>query len=112
LNKLKTINSKTYWKTINTLLKGESTSNDIPPIQDPKNIYCLSYEGKGSRLRISLRIFESNHILSLHLIITSRLGIHSSDTERITLVKLMHALSISGSLLIKASQSNSKFVCL
>ena len=25
LNELKTINSKTYWKTINTLLKGEST---------------------------------------------------------------------------------------
>jgi hypothetical protein len=46
LNELKTINSKTYWKTINTLLKGESTMNDIPPIQDPKNNYCLSYEGK------------------------------------------------------------------
>ena len=46
-------------------------------------------------LRISLQIFESNHILSLHLIVTSRLGIHSSDTERITLVKLKHALSIS-----------------
>jgi hypothetical protein len=46
LNELKTINSKTYWKTINTLLKGESTMNDIPPIQDPKNRYCLSYEGK------------------------------------------------------------------
>jgi hypothetical protein len=45
----------------------------------------------------SNRIFESNHILSLHLIVTSRLGIHTSDTERITLVKLMHALSISGS---------------
>jgi hypothetical protein len=27
------------------------------------------------------------------------------------LVKLIHALSISGSLLIKASQSNSKNVC-
>jgi hypothetical protein len=79
LNELKTINSKTYWKTINTLLKGESTMNDIPPIQDPKTNYCL------------------------HLIVTSRLGIHSSDTERITLVKLIHALSISGSLLIKAS---------
>jgi hypothetical protein len=36
LNELKTINSKTYWKTINTLLKGESPLNDIPPIQDPK----------------------------------------------------------------------------
>jgi hypothetical protein len=46
LNELKIIKSKTYWKTINTLLKGESTSNDIPPIQDPKNNYCLSYEGK------------------------------------------------------------------
>ena len=46
LNELKTINSKTYWKTINTLLKGESTMNDIPPIQDPKNNYRLSYEGK------------------------------------------------------------------
>ena len=46
LNELKTINSKTYWKTINTLLKGESTMNDIPPIQDPKNNYCLSYKGK------------------------------------------------------------------
>ena len=46
LNELETINSKTYWKTINTLLKGESTMNDIPPIQDPKNNYCLSYEGK------------------------------------------------------------------
>ena len=46
LNELKTIISKTYWKTINTLLKGESTMNDIPPIQDPKNNYCLSYEGK------------------------------------------------------------------
>jgi hypothetical protein len=46
LNELKTINSKTYWKTINTLPKGESTMNDIPPIQDPKNDYCLSYEGK------------------------------------------------------------------
>ena len=45
-NELKTINSKTYWKTINTLLKGESTMNDIPPIQDPKHNYCLSYEGK------------------------------------------------------------------
>jgi hypothetical protein len=42
LNELKTINSKTYWKTINTLLN----INDIPPIQDPKNNYCLSYEGK------------------------------------------------------------------
>jgi hypothetical protein len=31
-NELKTINSKTYWKIINTLLKGESTMNDIPPI--------------------------------------------------------------------------------
>jgi hypothetical protein len=34
------------WKTINTPLKGESTMNDIPPIQDPKHNYCLSYEGK------------------------------------------------------------------
>jgi hypothetical protein len=48
-------------------------------------------------------MMESNHILSLHLIVTSRLGIYSSDTERITLVKLIHALSISDSLLIKAS---------
>jgi hypothetical protein len=46
LNELKTINSKTYWKTINTLLKGEFPLNDIPPIQDPKNKHCLSYEGK------------------------------------------------------------------
>ena len=46
MNELKTINSKTYWKTINTLLKGESPLNDIPPIQDPKHNYCLSYEGK------------------------------------------------------------------
>ena len=46
LNDLKTINSKTYWKTINKLLKGESPLNDIPPFQDPKNNYCLSYEGK------------------------------------------------------------------
>ena len=46
MNEFKTINSKTYWKTINTLLKGESTMNDIPPIQDTKNNYCLSYEGK------------------------------------------------------------------
>jgi hypothetical protein len=38
LNELKTINSKAYWKTINTLLKGESPLNDIPPIQDPKII--------------------------------------------------------------------------
>jgi hypothetical protein len=44
LNELKTINSKTYWKTINTLLKGESTMNDIPPIlfKTPKIIIaCL-----------------------------------------------------------------------
>ena len=46
LNELKTINSKTYWKTINTLLTEESPLNDIPPIQDPKNNYYLSYEGK------------------------------------------------------------------
>jgi hypothetical protein len=38
---LKTINSKTYWKTINTLLKGESTMNYIPPIQDPRKGRCL-----------------------------------------------------------------------
>ena len=46
LNELKTINSKTYWKTIKTLLKGDAPLNDIPPIQDHKNNYCLSYEGK------------------------------------------------------------------
>jgi hypothetical protein len=34
-----------------------------------------------SRLRISFRIFESNHMLSLHLIVTSRLGIHSFKVE-------------------------------
>jgi hypothetical protein len=38
---------------------------------------------------------------TLHLIVTSRLRIHSSDTERITLVKLIHDLSISGYLFIK-----------
>ena len=46
MNELKTINSKTYWKTIKTLLKGDAPLNDIPPIQDHKNNYCLSYEGK------------------------------------------------------------------
>jgi hypothetical protein len=46
LNEHKTINSKTFWKIINTLLKGESPLNDILPIQDPQNNYCLSYEGK------------------------------------------------------------------
>ena len=46
MNELKTINSKTYRKTVKTLLKGESPLNDIPPIQNPKNNYCLSYEGK------------------------------------------------------------------
>ena len=45
MNEHKTINSKTYWNTINTILKGESTMNAIPSIQDPKNNYCLSYEG-------------------------------------------------------------------
>jgi hypothetical protein len=29
LNEFKTINNKTYWMTINTLLKGESTMNDV-----------------------------------------------------------------------------------
>ena len=46
MNELKTINSKTYRKTVKTLLKGESPLNDIPPIQNPKNNYCLSCEGK------------------------------------------------------------------
>jgi hypothetical protein len=42
LNELKTINSKTYWKTINTLLKGESSLKIFLLFKTPQiSIACL-----------------------------------------------------------------------
>jgi hypothetical protein len=44
LDELKSANGKLYWKTMNMLIKNESSSNDTPPLSDPQNDFKLSYE--------------------------------------------------------------------
>ncbi|VDI70325.1 Hypothetical predicted protein [Mytilus galloprovincialis] len=48
LNELKQTNSRVYWKIINSLLKEDRSSNDIPPMQNPSNNYEFSYDAKKS----------------------------------------------------------------
>jgi hypothetical protein len=44
LDELKSANVKLYWKTMNMLIKNESSSNETPPLSDPQNDFKLSYE--------------------------------------------------------------------
>jgi hypothetical protein len=97
--------------------------NDIPPIQDPKNNYCLSYEGKEKADVLNkyfcsiINLVDENKTLPDF---DDRGGnvletIWVREEEIIDIISILdsnkHALSISGSLLIKASQSNSKKFC-
>ena len=43
-DELKSANGKLYWKTMNMLIKKESSSNETPPLSDPQNNFKLSYE--------------------------------------------------------------------
>ena len=44
LDELKSANGKLYWKTMDMLIKNESSSNETLPLSDPQNDFKLSYE--------------------------------------------------------------------